>query len=441
MSYGTHPDLNRLRERLAQTDGSSSGSPPARQRTAGPLPDASTASFPHVVMLTASSYCLVVRYVPEVQFAPFLKWIFDQVHVFSWVPGDWGFVNVLMLLALLSSGVVAARRVTGDGIWLSVGMVVIALAFSSLTALISEGVRSAGFGVAVAAIVSAVTINSGLALSNATGVDTPPKIPRKTLAAFVGLFVPALALGRWIYGSSLADIANGWSGNAWTLSNASTLWCWAAGTLIATIVALVISLIPLGAANARGTKLAAILLAIVSLFVYVGPEAKSSAKEAVNEIALSSPVDHLSDYCSWWSLGVEPPLTTVFRGAECATVDVYRGGRRTSSVEVPYRLDRGPIFGPADRSIDPYPMVGGVYRDQIVLGAVRGGQVGFVMVNRSTGVVTNSNMCPLGTESAELRFAGAAVSSEDPRRLQITYSEDLPSVFLTCDGSIRQFPM
>ena len=452
MSEGTNPDLNRLREQWARSNDSVAGAAPTQasrspssiatpRSPGGPPPSSSIASLPFIALLAASSYCLVVRYVPEIVFAPFLAWVYDQIRLIAWVPGEWGFVNVLMLLALLASGVIAARRVAGDPIWVPVAIVAFALVFSAISALTDDGMKHTGFGIAAAAIIFVFTVKIGFALSLADGVEGPPKLPVGTLGIYVVGFLPALALGRWIYADPLTALAQGWSGNFWTLDNTSTLWCWIAGALIAALVALLASLIPVSAANARTQKCIAIVLILVALLVYVGPEAKASAYKAVNDLTTSSPTDRLSDFCSWWKQGTAIPTTTVFRGSGCATVDVYKGSRRIISRKLPFVLSAGANFGPSDRSIDPYRMVGGPYNDYLAMGAIQGEQAGVVYINRLTGNATTADLCPVGTQSVELRFAGSTTTSEERRNLQITYPGDGQAVYLTCDGAVRRIPM
>lgn len=435
-----HADLNAVRAaartaavNTPPTNPRPAPTPPRTTRRDGPPPSAALARAPFVVMFVASVICMVIRFVPEVAFAPeVFDIVFSQLHVVAWVPGYDGILGWGMLLALCAAAVVASRRLADDVVWIAVGVVALVLGVSSITAIARDGFSASGIGVALALCVVLLAMQAGRRLARTQARTEPQRFATAPFVWFVVLVLPALALGRALFGGQMADLARVWDPNVWTLLNFSTLWLWLAGALVALLVTVAVSLVPPSRSTHRLAKLITAILVIAALMTYIVPTARATVSTEADRLRTESVGDKLTQYCNVWSRDFEsaPTVSLAFAGPGCNQIGAYDGSVRTSSSTVNYDLSRGYQF---DMGMDLPSFVSAMYGDTIAVAAFNAaGTPGVIGIDFLTGAYKWESLCPPGTQTPHVRFAGT--SNEDPAVLRQTLPGEGEGIFLTCDG-------
>lgn len=432
-------DLNELRRvaRASASDSRPIGSTTSHRN--GPLPSRAMSRAPFVVMFSATVLCLVIRFVPEVRFAPeVFTAVYSQARVIAWVPGDDGFLGFCLFIALTLTAVTASRRLVSDFVWVSSLTVVVVLTASSIAAVVRDGPQRSGIGIAVAICIALLLWQASRRLARAQPDTAPPRFAFGLVITVTLTVLPTLAVGRALFGRTLVDLAVVWDPRVWTIINPSTPWLWAAGSLVCVVIAIVISLLPPARSTHRLAKIVVGVLVAAVLATYVGPVATESAQQVATRLQTEDAATRLSGYCTLWSRPDEsaPPTTVVLSGSSCSTIQVYEGSVLTSAQNIPFDLSSGPRFD-TNRTLPT--VVSAVYDNVLVVAAVRAdGTPGVIGVDFPTGALLWQVLCSGGTQNVGLRFAGA--SEEDPGLLRQTLPGEGQGIFLVCDGAAQLLP-
>jgi hypothetical protein len=267
------PNINAIRREVtAGRQGQRTPAPlsgGSRRTDAPPSPALAGATF--AVMLIASTIALVLRGVPEVWVPGVSPMIAPQVAVVAWLPGAHGLLNLVMLIALVASGLVATRRVVDDLVIVPGAVTVVALVLSGLMAFVSSGVRAVGVGLAVDLCLIILTVQATRRLVTTQGREQPPTFPWRTVFALTLTFFPAFAFGRTLFAGHYVAFGSVWSDGSTSLGDIATLWCWVAGTEVIILAGILTSFFPPGRSRSRLAKMIVAILLVAILVIYVAP--------------------------------------------------------------------------------------------------------------------------------------------------------------------------